>query len=417
MRFPSPSSAAPIVLVAALVAAFPAARAATAPPALALGESRPVGTTLGNPALPTAQSVWIEMIRGAKRSLDLEEFYFVNRPGEALQPVIDEIGRAAARGVQVRLLLDSGFLRTYPQPADSIGHLPNVTYRPINYHKLAGGVQHSKYMVVDGADAWIGSQNLDWRSLDQIHELGIRVREPRLSGAIDAIFASDWSAADTTRAFAPGPGTNLAWPLEVAQGGGHKATVWLGASPRSTTPAGIPWDRDLVVQRIEAAKHDVVIQTLQYGVRYKGQADSTLHRALVAAAARGVKVRLIVSDWALGGSNEPALRDLAARGVQVKISRVPDWNKGYVSFARVEHCKYMVVDGEWLWIGTSNWEPSYFLDTRNVGLTIHDAALGAQAGVVFETSWSAPTAAAYGTDTQLPARVHGETPPAGQSLY
>jgi phosphatidylserine/phosphatidylglycerophosphate/cardiolipin synthase-like enzyme len=386
-------------------------------PALSLAESRPAETALGNPALPAAQPVWIEMIRSAKRSLDLEEFYFSHRPGESLQPVIDEIGRAAARGVSVRLLLDAGMHRTYPQPADSFGTLAHVSVRTVDYHRLAGGIQHSKYMVVDGEEAWIGSQNLDWRALTQVHELGVRVREPRLAGAIEAVFATDWAAADTTKPFAPGPAVALQWPQRVEQGGGRTADVWLGASPRATTPAGIPWDRDLIVQRLDAARVSVVVQTLQYGVREHGSVDSTLHHALAAAAARGVAVRLVVSDWTLGGGNEEALRDLARRGVQVKISRVPEWSRGYVSFARVEHCKYMVVDEDWLWIGTSNWEPGYFLDTRNLGLTIHDPEIAKQAALVFRASWEAPTAAAYGPDTHLPPRVHGETPPAGATPY
>lgn len=420
MRRSSPPAALWVPAVFACLALAGAAHAAPAkpsPPALALGESRPVESPLGNPALPTAQSVWVEMIRGARRTLDLEEFYFTHREGEALQPVLDEIGRAAARGVQVRLLLDAAMSHTYPQPSDSMAHLANVAVRTVDYRRLAGGVQHSKYFVVDGADAWIGSQNLDWRSLEQIHELGIRVREPRLAQVIGAVFATDWAASDTTQPFTPGPAQTVQWPIHVTQAPGHTVPVWLGASPRSTTPGGIPWDRDLIVERLAAAKHDVVIQTMQYGVRSHGAADSTLHLALIAAAARGVHVRLVVADWAIGGANEPAMHDLAARGVEVKISRVPEWSKGYVSFSRVEHCKYMVVDGEWLWIGTSNWEPSYFLTTRNLGLTIHDPALAAQAAAVFRASWEAPTAVVYGPDTKLPPRVHGETPPEGEKVY
>ena len=408
-----------VSVTAALAAGSPAPRAggASAPPALELGESRPLETTLGNPALPSAQSVWVDMIRSARRSLDLEHFYFSHRDGESLQPVVDEIGRAAARGVQVRLLLDAAMSRTYPQPADSIALLPNVAFRVVDYRKLAGGVQHAKFMLVDGGDAWIGSQNLDWRAMTQIHELGIRVREPQLAAAIGAVFASDWAAGDTTQPFAVGPTIAQAWPVRVAQGKGHTAEAWLGASPRATTPGGIPWDRDLIVQRLDAARRSVTVQVLQYGVRGRPTADSTLHKALLSAVARGVNVRMIVSDWTLGGANEDALRDLARHGVQVRISRVPEWSMGYVSFARVEHCKYMTVDGAWLWVGTSNWEPSYFLSTRNLGITVHDPALTAQAEAIFTASWNAPTAAPYGPDTKLPAREHGETPPAGSTLY
>ncbi len=357
------------------------------------------------------------MMRGAKGTLDIEQFYFSHHPGQSLQPVVDEIGRASARGVRVRLLLDAGFLKTYPQPAESLSHLPLVEVRAIDYRRLAGGVQHSKFMIVDGYDAWIGSQNLDWRAMTQIHELGIRVRHEALAGAIRSVFNSDWAAADTTKPFVVGLPSGATWPQTVKQAPGRDVQAWLGASPRATTPAGIPWDRDLIVQRLDAAKREVSVQVLQYGVRQRGGEDSTLHRALLGAVSRGVKVRLIVSDWTLGGANEPALRDLASRGVEVRISRVPDWSEGYIPFARVEHCKYMVVDGEWLWVGTSNWEPSYFLTTRNLGLTVHDPVLAKQADVIFAASWNAPTAAPYGPDTKLPPREHGAKPPAGVKFY
>jgi len=407
-----------LIALAVPAAAAPSGSSSGAAPAdLVLGESRPLESGLGNPALAGAREEWLELISGAHSTLDLEEFYFSHRPGEALQPVVDAIGRAAARGVHVRLLLDAGFLKTYPQPAESLAHLPSVELRAIDYHKLAGGVQHAKFMIADGADSWIGSQNLDWRSLTQIHELGIRVRHAAVSAAIEAVFASDWAAADTSKPFAPGAPVATTWPQHAIQGAGRAVDVWLGASPRATTPAGIPWDRDLIVARLDGAKHDVTVQALQYGVGRRAGADSTLHRALVAAAARGVKVRLIVSDWTLGGSNEPALHDLAARGVEVRISRVPEWSGGYIPFARVEHCKFMTVDGEWLWIGTSNWEPSYFLNTRNLGLTIHDPVLAMQALATFDTSWNAPTAAPYGPDTQLPPRAHDMKAPAGMKVY
>ena len=393
------------------------AHAAVAPPAIELGESRPLETALGNPAIAAAPGVWLEFIRGAGHTLDLEEFYFSHRPGESLQPIVDEIGRAAARGVRVRLLLDAGMSRTYPQPADSLEKLPNVQVRRVDYRRLAGGIQHSKFMIADAREGWLGSQNLDWRAMTHIHELGARIRDARIAGAMEAVFEADWAGADTSRAFVAGPAVSVAWPVRVSQAAGHDVDAWLGACPRATTPAGIPWDRDLVVQRIEGAKRTLVAQVLQYGVRMRGGADSTLHRALVAAAARGVEVRLIVSDWALGGGNEAALRDLAAHGVHVRISRVPQWSGGYIPFARVEHCKYMVVDGEWLWVGTSNWEPSYFLDTRNLGLTVHDPELAGEAARSFTASWNAPTAADYGPDTHLPPREHGEKAPAGATVY
>jgi phosphatidylserine/phosphatidylglycerophosphate/cardiolipin synthase-like enzyme len=164
-----------LVPLALAVLALAAAPAGQAPP-IQLGESRPLETALGDPSLPTAADTWLDMIRGAKTSVDLEEFYLSRKAGEALDPVLDELGRASARGVKIRLILDAGMHKTYPQPADSLGKLANFSVRTIDYHRIAGGVQHSKFMVVDDKEAWLGSQNLDWRALTHIHELGARVR-------------------------------------------------------------------------------------------------------------------------------------------------------------------------------------------------------------------------------------------------
>ncbi|MFN8587462.1 MAG: phospholipase D-like domain-containing protein [Candidatus Eisenbacteria bacterium] len=409
-----------LLLVAALAAAVhaaPAPAARGAAPALELGESRPAGTTLGNPALPEARAVWLEMIGSARHTLDLEHFYFSHHPGESLQPVVDAIGAAAARGVKVRLLLDANMSKTYPQPADSIGALPNVTLRRVDYRRLAGGVQHAKFMIVDGRDAWLGSQNLDWRALSEIHELGVRMRDPRLAAAATAVFDADWLGADTTQAFTPGASSAAKWPLAVKQPYGT-VQAWFGASPEKTNPAGIPWDRALILERIHGARREICIQLLQYGVRSHGYADSTIHRALIAAGERGVQVKLLVSDWALGGANEPVLRELSTHpNIEVRISRVPFEGDKYIPFARVEHCKYMVADGDWLWVGTSNWEPSYFMGTRNVGLTVHDRVLAGQARTVFETSWTAPSALKFSKDAKLEPREHGMQAPAGMTLY
>src|SRR5205814_51989 len=121
--------------------------------------------------------------------------------------------------------------------------------------------------------------------------------------------------------------------------------------------------------------------------------DTTLDAALRRAAARGVHVRLVISDWIIGGRGLKALEDLArVPGIEIKLSHVPDWSQAYIPFARVEHCKYMVADTTTTWVGTSNWEPSYFLKLRNVAVTLLNRPLATAARRVFEASWTAPTA-------------------------
>ena len=406
--------AALLLIAAQAVAAAPAP---TATPPLTLGETVPLETTYGNPALPAARDLWVDMITHATRSIDIEEFYFSYRAGERMQPIIDAIGVAASRGVKVRLMLDTNMGKTYPHPADSLAKLPHIEVRFVDYRALAGGVQHSKFMVVDSRDAWLGSQNLDWRSFTHIHELGVRMNEPRLASALMAIFEADWAAAARDQKETPPVASIPAWPLRIVQGARDTAIVTLSASPQKTTPAGIPWDLQMIVGRIAATTDTVRIQTMNYGVISHGVADSTLHKALIAAAQRGVPVQLLVADWTLGGAGESAIRDLAAvPNIAVRISQVPEWSGGYVPFSRVEHCKYMVT-GDDSWIGTSNWEPSYFLNTRNVALNVHNAAIAAQLRRVFWNDWSQPTAVAFTPDSKLTPRMHGMTVPAGAKSY
>lgn len=405
------------LLCLGLLCALAAPSLAAEPKPLTLAETRPLETALGNPAILPTPAVWLDMIHSAKSSLDLEEYYLSERRGEALSPVLQAIGEAAARGVKVRLLLDSGMHRTYPMPADSLGRLANLQVRTVDYHRLAGGVQHSKFMVVDAREAFIGSQNLDWRSLAHIHELGARVELPPVAAALEDVFESDWQASDTTHNGPPVDRARVSWPLEFRQDG-VAGRLWLAASPRATTPASILWDRDLLVQRIDEARHEIVVQTLTYGRSGFGFTDSTLHRALVAAAGRGVHVRLLVSDWEIGSRTEGDLKELAAvPNVEVRISRVPEWSGGYIPYARVEHCKFAVMDSTWLWLGTSNWEPSYFLSTRNVALIIQHAGIAGEARRSFESDWNAPTAERYAPDTQLVAKPHGPHAPPGARVY
>src|SRR5262245_32639171 len=224
------SIARPIAAIAGSLLVLAAAPRATRPP-VQLGESRPLETALGDRTLPTAAEIWVDMIRGATKQVDLEHFYLSRKRGEALDPVLDELGRAAARGVKVRLLLDAGMHRTYPQPADSLGGLPNVSVRTVDYHRIAGGVQHAKFMIVDDHEAWLGSQNLDWRALAHIHELGARVRLEPVAKTFADVFETDWALSDTTAKAVVRDRKPGKWPIAFEQDG-EKGELWPSASPK-----------------------------------------------------------------------------------------------------------------------------------------------------------------------------------------
>ena len=398
-------------------------------PAVELVETVPVESDLGNPALPSAHDVWLEMIRSATSKLDFEEFYVSDWPNEPTNDLLREIGAAAKRGVTVRWVVDRGMHETYPLPIDSLGRLPNVSVRVIDMRKIAGGIQHAKFFIVDGREVFVGSQNFDWRALKHIHELGVRVRDERVARAFGGVFAMDWVASDTTRAPAERDAAiasvaNTArtacgpLPVEIMQNSNDVVKLAPSWSPHGFIPDSAQWDRDVLVRLIDAARHEIVVQTLTYSIASHGARDSSLDVALRRAAARGVTVKMVVSDWEKGTSGMAALQSLSkAPNVSVKLGTVPQWSGGYIPFGRVEHLKYMVVDTLATWVGTANWEPSYFWGTRNLAVTMWNRPIAREARTVFEASWRSKGAAPLSPDSTYAPKIRGATPPPGMKVY
>lgn len=405
----------------------PRSGADTLPPAVELIETRPIETTVGNPELRTAHDVWIELIRGARRNLDLEHFYLSDWPNEPLHEVLDEIVRAAARGVQVRLLLDAGMYKTYPQPADSLSRRSGIEVRFINMRKITGGIQHAKVWLIDGRTVVIGSQNLDWRALKHIHEMGVVVRDMRVAQAYQRVFELDWGTAKlqtegrdslAVRKLANRTPVAAQLPWKVAQAPGDTVDVWPGWSPRTFAPDSTMWDLDRIVTAVAAARHEIVFQSLHLSPEDRGIRDSRLIDALKSAAARGVHVRAAISDWTADGKGIKELQEFSKTpGVEAKLSILPEWSGGYIPFARVAHAKYLVVDTLWTWVGTSNLEPGYFHTSRNYGMLLRNRNLAQKARKSFESVWQSPTAVRVRPDTTYAQRTHRETPPPGQKAY
>jgi phosphatidylserine/phosphatidylglycerophosphate/cardiolipin synthase-like enzyme len=392
-------------------------------PAVQLVETIPVETALGNPELIPTQAAWLQLIRASRHSLDIEQFYLSNHAGEPLAPVLDAIRAAARRGVRVRLLLDRRMHATYPQPADSLGQLPGIETRSIDFGALAGGVQHTKFMVADGEAVLLGSANFDWRSLKHVHELGVLIHDARVARAFAPVFDADWALAldpnsAAARAALSGSARIPDLPYALLEARGDTARVWPSYSPFGLIPDSTRWDRDAIVRLLDAAHSEIVVQSLTYASSDRRVYDDTLDRALRRAAGRGVRVRLVISDWEAGSD---AMRDLialsAVPGIEIRLSVLPEWSGGYVPFARVEHCKYAVVDSLSAWIGSSNWEPSYFHGSRNLAVTLENRGLAIAARRVFEASWRAAAANRVSPSSHFTARIHGETPPPGHLKY
>lgn len=396
-----------LALATAGVAAAPL-EAGDAPADVELIESWPVETTLDHADIRDAATVWLELIDGARTSLDLAEFYLSNDPagGGRLTPIIVAIERAAARGVRVRILIEEVFYRTYPELADRFGAVPGITVRRLDSKAYSRGILHAKYFIVDGTTVVVGSQNFDWRALDHIQELGLVIRGEAPGRSFREIFALDWDLAGV---FPPGtvsPGTGRARADSVlarhrtrAPAGtvpfvwgskGPPGTLRPVASPVGLLPDAESWDEPRLLELIESARTRVTVQLLNMSPLGR---DSTyypeLESALKRAAARGVAVRVLLSNWSTSANTLRHLKALAAfPRIEVRFMVIPQWSGGFIPFSRTIHAKYLTVDGESFWLGTSNWERDYFHESRNVGVIGAHPGLAGRLARLFDDNWN-----------------------------
>ena len=340
-------------------------------------------TSLDHADIDDARIVWPKMIEQATRSVDIASFYVSASGGGALEPTLEAVNEAAARGVRVRVLIDSKLSEQYAPSVGRLQAMHGVRVAVWDAEKVMGGVHHAKYMVVDDKVLFVGSQNFDDRSLEHIEELGIGGRCPSLAGALVRVFESDWRRA-TGEVW--DEEVDSKWPRDIALADGGTAT--LSASPQPYLPAHAEWDLDAILQMVDSARRSVDLQMLSFRPRYRdGSPFTDISGALIRAASRGVMVRLLVSDWMKKERDRADLQALVQAGVQVRVIRIPAWSGGEIPFARVAHAKLVVADAEQAWIGTSNGEGDYFYKSRNLGVVVRGGAIPERTHLWFEDGW------------------------------
>lgn len=372
---------------------------ATEPALVELVQSVPAETTMGDPQLKSAKDVWIEMIKGARASIDIGQMYLnnVKENGQtgALEAVIRELEAAGKRGVAIRFIISEQMKNTDVPTLERLKKIKNAQVRIYDLGKITSGIIHAKYWVVDRKEVFVGSQNFDWKALDQIHELGIHIIDRTMAFKLTTIFDIDWAIAGggkvPTEPTAPSVCKTLG-EIDVV------------ASPPLLTPKGICHSIPVLISLINQARETLEIQVMDYSLGDNANKWEEIDDALRAAAKRGVKVMLMVSNWSTGKPSIDQLKDLSkVKGIEIKIVTVPELSSGHLAYARLIHGKFMVIDHHTLWLGTSNWSRGYFYNTRGVEVVVQKPEFANDGLKVFERIWSLPYAEFIDINRDYPA--------------
>jgi cardiolipin synthase A/B len=336
----------------------------------------------------------VAAIDAACHSVALESYIFdIAASGVT---VAQALMRAAQRGVDTRLVVDgvgtSHWPPGWPEAMQQAG-VQLRTYSPLGRLGLTlpSGWRrlHRKLCVIDERVAFCGGINV----LDDFHDPNHgALDKPRLDFAVRL---SAPEQARTVQAIHDALG-QLWWRLKVAQGLRHGAfgermAAGLSAlrerkhiaadarAPRPSVPQASLVLRDNLRHRagierayrraIGQAQHEVLIANAYF------MPGGRLRRALIRAARRGVKVRVLIQGryeyFMQYHATQPLLGSLLKAGVQVMQYR-----------ASFLHAKVAVIDPQgaqpWATVGSSNLDPLSLLLAREANVVLRDAPFAQQ---------------------------------------
>jgi len=400
----------PALLASTAIVSAPA-RAEFSIPGFELVQTSPAETVLRNPDLRDPVTVWSEMFDNAKRDIVIGQFYAVTKPGSAFEKVVERLAAAGQRGVKIRFLIDQkGVGLSEPATLERLKAIPNLELRILDFSKLTGnGIIHAKYLVVDGKEAFIGSQNFDWRAFEHIHETGLRITDAKIVGEVLAVFNQDWRAQGLLAKGGKVPEVN-----KKVVAADYRQDAYLLASPNKYNTRGIGDSESGLPALLADAKTEVRVQLLDYAPVSYGPNGTRPYYAVIdnavrAAANRGVKVKLMVSNWNLEMPAQAYLKSLAVLpNVEIRVVTLPMSSSGFIPFARVIHSKTMVIDNQVAWVGTSNWAGGYMDLSRNFEVVMRNEKMAERLAATQEQIWTSPYAQPLNINKQYPKPVKGK---------
>ncbi len=318
-----------------------------------------------------------QAIAAARDSVHLETYIFEDDP--AGRRIAAALAQAARRGVSVNVLvdgfgtigLDSDWARTLAAAGARVASFGPLRSRfTLDRRRLRR--LHRKLVVVDGSVAFVGGMNVlddlndpNHGALEQPRlDYAVRVRGPLVAQVHVAVARLWWETVIVNRSLrraAAGAAAQRGEPAALPE------TVRSDVTPAGRVRAALLLRDNLRHRRtieraylraIGRARREVLIACAYFfpGARFR--------RALLAAAARGVRVRLLLQgriEYRLPHYGSQALyEELLRGGVEIV-----EYRRSFL------HAKVAVVD-DWATVGSSNIDPFSLLLAREANVSVQD---------------------------------------------
>lgn len=341
----------------------------------------------------------IEAVGGAAHEIWLATYIF--HDDAAAEAIALSLAEAARRGVRVRVVVD-GFGSHQALTRLQAWLVPEgvelAVFRPLTrwWNWLQPGQLrrlHQKLCVVDGSVAFVGGVNL----IDDRHDLRHGwTDEPRLDFAVRLSGPVVVPVAQTLRSVWTRASLGHDWrgellqvvrsaePVRALRDLARRLRVPV---PRQSVAAAVVPVRVAFVVRDNLRQRRAIERSLVEAFRHASRRIEVvtpyfypgrgLRRALVQAARRGVRVRLLLQgklDYQLAGLAARVLYgEMLAAGIEVH-----EYTPAFL------HAKMALVDDDWVTVGSSNIDPLSLLLNLEANVVISDAPFAAQVAAVFD---------------------------------
>jgi cardiolipin synthase len=315
----------------------------------------------------------LKAIREAEQSITFETYiYWSESIGREFSDALSERARA---GVKVHVMLD--FIGSIKMEQAAMDEMRKAGVQLQRYHKPAwwklarlNNRTHRKLLIVDGKVGFTGGVGIadQWRgnAQDENHwrDSHFRVEGP-VVGQMQAVFTDNWTKSTGTVLDGP----EYFPPLEKR---GEQPAQMFASSPTG----GSESMHLMYLMSITAARKSIDLSSAYF------VPDDLTIKALIAAAKRGVKVRIITpgkeidSDIVRIASRE-RWGELLAGGVQIAEYQ-----------PTMYHVKALVVDALLVSVGSTNFDNRSFSINDEANLNVMDADFARAQVAVFNEDWS-----------------------------